>query len=213
MITVACKLCITFIVYMCVCLDFPQHWTKLDTTGGPRPPARHFHAACCIAGPLTGQEHPLLLVGGGFRGFGGGVLTDMWVLDVDRGVWNEVSSLIVWCMMSCIKSVCYKYVLLLTYMWLCALNPGPPKGLEEPRAIIKSGAHHIDCGRDLGACPQEVLHALKCILGASEASFCTCTQYIYTCKLLSLFSSFRLKSMTYWALASGVHCGHIRCVH
>ena len=93
------------IVYMTVGLDFPQHWTKLDTPGGPRPPARESHAACCIAGPLTGQEHPLLLVGGGLRG---GVLKDMWVLDVDRGVWSEVSGLIsVWCMMSYIKSVLY----------------------------------------------------------------------------------------------------------
>ena len=121
---------------MCVCLDFPQHWTKLDTTGGPRPPARHSHAACCIAGPLTGQEHPLLLVG---CGYSGDDLKDMWVLDVDRGVWSEVSGLIVSCMMSYIKSMCYKHVLLLTYMWLCALNPGPPRGLEGPRANIESG--------------------------------------------------------------------------
>ena len=55
-------------------------------------------------------------------GFGGIALKDMWVLDVDRGVWSEVSGLIVWCMMSYIKSVCYEYVLLLAYMWLCALN-------------------------------------------------------------------------------------------
>ena len=89
-----------YIVYMCVCLDFPQHWTKLNTTGGPRPPARCSHATCYIAGPLTGQEHPLLLVGGG------SVFKDMWVLDVDRGVWSEVSGLIVWCMMSYIKRVC-----------------------------------------------------------------------------------------------------------
>ena len=109
MITVTHKLYITFIVYMCVCFDFPQHWTKLDITGGPRPPARRSHAACCIAGPLTGQEHPLLLVGGGYGGY---VLKDMWVLDVDRGMWSEVSGLIVWCMCC----VCYKYVLLLTYM-------------------------------------------------------------------------------------------------
>ena len=108
-----------YIVYMTVGLDFPQHWTKLNTTGGPRPPARDSHAACCIAGPLPGQEHPLLLVGGGFSG---SALKDMWLLDVDRGVWSEVSGLVVWCMMDCIKSVCYKYVLLLTYMWLCALN-------------------------------------------------------------------------------------------
>ena len=109
MITVTHKLCITFIVYLCVCLDFPQHWTKLDTTGGPRPPARGFHAACCIAGPLTGQEHPLLLVGGGVSDsfILVSALKDMWVLDVDRGVWSEVSGLIVWCMMSYIKSVCY----------------------------------------------------------------------------------------------------------
>ena len=100
-----------YIVYMTVGLDFPQHWMKLDTTGGPRPPPRGSHAACCIAGPLTGQEHPLLLVEGGFSGI---ALKDMWVLDVDKGVWSEVSGLIVWCMMSCIKSVCYEYVLLLT---------------------------------------------------------------------------------------------------
>ena len=68
--------------------------------------------------------------------------------------------------------MCYKYVLLLTYMWLCALNPGPPKGFEGPRANIKSGTHNIDCGRGLGARPQEVLHGLKCVLGASGASFC-----------------------------------------
>ena len=93
------------IVYMTVGIDFPQHWTKLDTPGGPRPPARESHAACCIAGPLTGQEHPLLLVGGGLRG---DVLKDMWVLDVDRGVWSEVSGMIsVWCVMNYIKSVCY----------------------------------------------------------------------------------------------------------
>ena len=105
MITVTRKLCITFIVYMCVCLDSPQHWTKLNTTGGPRPPARDSHAACCIAGPLTGQEQSLLLVGGGFIGLSS--LKDIWLLDIDRGVWSEVSGLIVWCMMSCIKSVCY----------------------------------------------------------------------------------------------------------
>ena len=106
-------------------LNFPQHWTKLDTTGGPRPPAREFHAACCIAGPLTGQEHPLLLVGGGYSGSvpcecvaGESALKDMWVLDVDRGVWSEVSGLIVWCIMSYIKIVCYKYVLLHVAMCL-----------------------------------------------------------------------------------------------
>ena len=64
----------------------------MDTTGGPRPPARGSHAACGIAGPLTGQEHPLLLVAGGDAQ---SAFKDMWVLDVDRGVWSEVSGLIV----------------------------------------------------------------------------------------------------------------------
>ena len=77
----------------------------------------YHHTACCIAGPLTGQEHPLLLVGGGFDG--SDVLKDMWLLDVDRGVWSEVSELI---SLVYVESACYTYVLLLTYMWLCALN-------------------------------------------------------------------------------------------
>ena len=38
-------------------------------------------------------------------------------------------------------------------MWLCVLNPGPPKGLEGPRANIKSGAHNMDCGRGSGDMP------------------------------------------------------------
>ena len=75
------------------------------------------HAACCIAGPLTGQEHPLLLVGGGFDG--SDAFNDKWLLDVDRGVWSEVSELI---SLVYVESACYTYVLLLTYMWLCALN-------------------------------------------------------------------------------------------
>ena len=76
---------ITFIVYMC--LDFPQHWTKLDTTIIPRPQQRHNHAACC----MSWREHPLLLVGVGDGGSGVGILRDMWVLDIARGVWSEVS--------------------------------------------------------------------------------------------------------------------------
>jgi len=49
----------------------------------------------------------MLLVGGGLGGdvLSRRVLKDMWVLDVDRGVWSEVSGLIAWCMVSSIKSV------------------------------------------------------------------------------------------------------------
>ena len=65
-----------------------QHWTKVGS--GKRPQPRHFHAACCIAGPLTGQEHPLLIVVGGA---GQKMLSDVWLLDVDKGVWSEVGML------------------------------------------------------------------------------------------------------------------------
>ena len=130
---------------------FAQNWSKLETTSGPHPCARESHAAFCIAGPSTEQEHPLLVVVGGsggepligVTGSGGepliGVtgsggeplndmegsggeplkdvegsggeplkdvegsggesirdvarepLKDMWVLDIDKGVWSEVT--------------------------------------------------------------------------------------------------------------------------
>ena len=65
-----------------------QHWSKVETSGG-RPPARDDHAACCIAGPLTGQPHPQLIVIGG-RGDGVEALSDVWVLDVAQGLWSQV---------------------------------------------------------------------------------------------------------------------------
>ena len=56
----------------------------------------------------------------------------------------------------------------------------------------KWGAHSIDCVRGgLGArAPGNfaILHALKCVLGASEASFRAYIQYIHTCQLSSSFS-------------------------
>ena len=52
-------------------------------------------------------------------------------------------------------------------------------------------------------------NAPKCVLGAPEALFHACTQYIYTCKVPSSISSFRLKSTTYRALASGLCSSHV----
>ena len=66
-----------------------QHWTKIFS--GKKPPARDSHTACCIAGPLTGQEHPLLMIVGGWNG--GMVFRSLWLLDVDKGVWSEVGML------------------------------------------------------------------------------------------------------------------------
>ena len=67
-----------------------QHWTKVAS--GKRPQPRCYHTACCIAGPLTGQEHPLLIVFGGSSGVLK-VLSEVWLLDVDKGVWSEVGML------------------------------------------------------------------------------------------------------------------------
>ena len=51
-------------------------------------------------------------------------------------------------------------------------------------------------GGGFGGTPPEnfgILHALKCVMGASEAPFCACIKYIHTCKLPSSFSGFRSK--------------------
>ena len=69
---------------------FMQHWTKVVCSD--KPPARSSHAACCIAGPLTGQQRPLLMVVGGEKGTWN-ALGDVWLLDVDKGVWTEVGML------------------------------------------------------------------------------------------------------------------------
>ena len=56
-----------------------------------KPHARNHHATCCISGPLTGQQHPLLMVTGGAPEVSTDPAADVWLLDVDGGVWNEVS--------------------------------------------------------------------------------------------------------------------------
>ena len=70
---------------------FLQRWTEVKVSG-PRPLVRNSHAACCIAGPLTGQQYPVLMVIGGWY-TDTSALDDVWLLDVDKGVWSEVSIL------------------------------------------------------------------------------------------------------------------------
>ena len=78
-------------------------------------------------------------------------------------------------------------------------QPGAPRGLWGPRANTKSGPIiKIVWGGSGGTPPGnfEILHALKCVLEASEAPFQACIQYIRICKLSSSFSGFRSKSST-----------------
>lgn len=64
-----------------------QKWTELSIRDGP--PVKSSHSACCIAGPLTGQQHSLVMVVGGVD-HSGTVYGDVWILDVDNRVWTEV---------------------------------------------------------------------------------------------------------------------------
>lgn len=62
-----------------------QTWTKL-TISGRKPPIRSVHATCGIPGPT--KTH--VLVAGGL-GEGWKKLGDIWLLDVDKREWSEVS--------------------------------------------------------------------------------------------------------------------------
>ena len=66
-----------------------QEWILLDVSGGRKPSGRSGHAACCLVGSLTGQEHPLLVVMGGLDK-ASTILDDVWLLDIDGRRWKEV---------------------------------------------------------------------------------------------------------------------------
>ena len=86
--------------------------------------------------------------------------------------------------------------------------PRLPRGLWGPRANTKSGAHAIDCIRGVrGHAPRKFwdFTCSEVRSGDFRGSFSHAYSipYIYTSQLPSSFSGFRLKSMTYRALASG----------
>ena len=86
---------------------------------------------------------------------------------------------------------------------------------EDCRGKYKEWGPYSCVRRVLGHAPRRFWDfqrfALKCVLGASEAPFHACIQYIHTYQLPSLFSSFRSKSTTYGALVSGCAvASHIR---
>ena len=72
---------------------------------------------------------------------------------------------------------------------------GPPRGWEGPRANTKCGAHNIDCGRGSGGTALgnfELLRALKCVLGASEAPF-LCMHTVHTYLQVGVFVQLQIK--------------------
>ena len=85
--------------------------------------------------------------------------------------------------------------------------------IEGAGQIQKVGPHQMGCVRGVwwhAPGNFEILHAVKCVLGAPETLFRACTQCIYTCKFPSSISGSRSKSMTSGALASGLCSSHVR---
>ena len=73
----------------------------------------------------------------------------------------------------------------------CVIVTRTAERVRRPRANTKSGARKLDCMRGVwGHAPGnfEILHALKCVLGACEALFRICIEFIHTFKLPSLVS-------------------------
>ena len=74
-----------YIHCVCVCCYvylMSQNWSKIQTSW-KKPPVRIHHSACCMTG-----DHPVLMVVGGWNG--ALALSDVWLLDVTNGLWNEV---------------------------------------------------------------------------------------------------------------------------
>ena len=76
-------------------------------------------------------------------------------------------------------------------------------------ANTKSGAHNIDytiCKGVGGTPPEnfEVLHALKRVLGASEAPFCACIQYINVPESCRLRSDQKVRRTGPWLMDCAV---------
>ena len=73
---------------------------------------------------------------------------------------------------------------------------GPPRGWEGARANTKYGAHNIDCGRGSGGTPPEnfeLLRALKCVLGASEARSVFVHATVHTYLQVGVFVQLQIK--------------------
>ena len=63
--------------------------------------------------------------------------------------------------------------------YCCLYLLGPREDCGGPGQIQKVGPILCEGGGGGGG-GVEILHALKCVLGASEVPFCTCIQYIPT---------------------------------
>ena len=96
-----------------------QHWSKVEHhVGEPHPVERSSYAMACLG---YGEDHPQLLVIGGYSGgyYDGKILNDVWLLDVESGHWRKVS-------VEVVMGVCVS----------CHKIYGPPKYLDPPERIM-----------------------------------------------------------------------------
>ena len=83
------------------------------------------------------------------------------------------------CVCSSVPTVSSVYGLTGLLITWCVCSSVPTERIVEAQGKYKSGVQ-----QGLGAHPKKlILHALKCVLGASEVPFCACIQYIPTCQL------------------------------
>ena len=64
-----------------------QRWSEVNIRGR-KPPVRSSHTACCISGSHPGDPPVVVVVGGLSQS--ADTLSDVWLLDLAKGIWIEV---------------------------------------------------------------------------------------------------------------------------
>ena len=62
--------------------------SRPDDTTIPWPVEREYHSSCLLAGPLTGHQHPVVVVVGGFNNYNE-ILSYLWIMKREQ-TWKKV---------------------------------------------------------------------------------------------------------------------------
>ena len=62
--------------------------SRSDDTAIPWPVGRYCHSSCLLAGPLTGHQHPVVVMIGGWKYFME-TLGDLWIMKREQ-TWKKV---------------------------------------------------------------------------------------------------------------------------
>ena len=63
--------------------------SRPDDTTIPWPVGREYHSSCLLAGPLTGHQHPVVVVVGGRDNNRPDILSDLWIMKREQ-TWKKV---------------------------------------------------------------------------------------------------------------------------